>query len=324
LQDSSCGNAADEVVVTVKRVDPELWIEIHCHGGREALGLLLEMLAKRGVQVCAWQDLEHDAASDPARAAALIALTEARTVRTAAILLDQYHGAFTRSLAMVQAAWQANDLVGVTSFLQELVRYAGLGRHLTVPWQVAILGPPNVGKSSLINALAGFQRSVVAATPGTTRDVVTTTIAVDGWPVELADTAGFRAHGGVLEQLGMERAVRTAAQADLCFWVLDSSSPPLWPDFAGKALHFIVNKIDLPAAADFAAPPNAIFVSAKTGQGLDDLCKALTQWLVPDAPPAGADVPFTAALCDKVEKIYHWFTAGRFAEARDVLNRVWE
>jgi tRNA modification GTPase len=70
-----------------------------------------------------------------------------------------------------------------------------LGRHLTRPWRVVVAGAPNVGKSSLINALAGFTRTVVTAVPGTTRDVVATAAAIDGWPVELIDTAGLRLTG---------------------------------------------------------------------------------------------------------------------------------
>ena len=105
-----------------------------------------------------------------------------------------------------------------------LARYAPLGRRLTAPWRVVVAGPPNVGKSSLVNALAGYQRSIVAPTPGTTRDVVTTRLAIDGWPVELADTAGVREATDALETQGVRLAREATAAADLCLWVLDASA----------------------------------------------------------------------------------------------------
>ncbi len=96
---------------------------------------------------------------DPLRAAAAVALAEAPTVRTAAILLDQYHGALAAALDAVAAALDRGDIGEASAGLDALVRYAPLGRRLTAPWRVAVAGPPNVGKSSLVNALAGYQRA---------------------------------------------------------------------------------------------------------------------------------------------------------------------
>ena len=87
------------------------------------------------------------------------------------------------------------------------------------PWRVVVFGAPNVGKSSLINALAGYERAIVSPTPGTTRDVVTVTTAIDGWPVQLSDTAGFRETQDELESAGIELATNSAIQSgarDLC------------------------------------------------------------------------------------------------------------
>src|SRR5207244_7282248 len=106
-------------------------------------------------------------------------------------------------LAEIQAALANYDLAETTRLLEALVRYVDVGRHLTAPWKVAVIGPPNVGKSSLVNALAGFQRSIVAPTPGTTRDLVTTLIAVDGCPAGLIDTAGLRDARGSSEGAGI-------------------------------------------------------------------------------------------------------------------------
>src|SRR5262249_7833753 len=163
-------------------------LELHCHGGIEIVRMLLDVFAERDVRVCSWQNWEP---SNPLRNLAQAALVQATTVRTAAILLDQFLGAFSQALEVIIANLENDETSQGMRRLKELAWRIPLGRHLIQPWQVVIAGAPNVGKSSLVNALAGFQRSVVASTPGTTRDVVTTLLAIDGWPVELADTAGW-------------------------------------------------------------------------------------------------------------------------------------
>jgi tRNA modification GTPase len=187
-----------------------------------------------------------------------------------------------------------------------LLACCDLGMHLTAPWRVVLTGRTNVGKSSLINSIAGFQRSIVSQQPGTTRDVVTTTTAIDGWPVELADTAGLRDAESELESAGVELATQTLAGADLVIVVHDVSEPlhdriDEWvSDILAKAsmrprVIRVLNKIDVlaethPRPLDF----DQHRASALTGEGIAELIAAIGRALVPRAPEPGFAVPFLA------------------------------
>jgi tRNA modification GTPase len=313
---------ADEVILAVKEVKPVPALEVHGHGGREVVRFALDLFRSRGLEVCPWEDFLRHTSADPLRAEAAVALAQATTVRTAAILLDQYQGALGQALDQALAALDGGDAGRAREVLGGLARHAALGRRLTAPWRVTVAGAANVGKSSLVNALAGYQRSVVAATPGTTRDVVTARLAVEGWPVELADTAGLRSGVGALEEEGIRLARSAAAAADLCLWVLDASAEPAWPGGQEGAVRLVVNKVDLAPAWDLVRAEGAVRVSARTGQGVAELCVALGRWLVHDPPPAGAAVPFTGPLAAGVEEALRHLEGGRAEEARRTLESV--
>ncbi len=285
----------DQVVLALKTLTPVPLLEIHCHGGREMLLFLSELYEKQGVRRCSREEWLQRTQGSPVQAAALQALSQALTVRTAAILLEQYHGALECALRQLAHHLEANDMNAATAQLAELRRHARLGQHLTQPWRVVLAGPPNVGKSSLINALAGYQRSVVAATPGTTRDVVTTLLALEGWPVELADTAGQHGTVEALEAAGVERARTAVTAADLSLWVVEASAPPVWPTSSPSNLRLVINKIDQPPVWNLDAVPHAWRVAARTGAGVAELGQALANALVTDPPSPGAPIPFTAA-----------------------------
>lgn len=264
----------DEVILAVKAPDE---FEIHCHGGIRVVRWIVEQLVAAGCVESAAFEFDRSGV-DPR---ALEPLTQATTLRTAAILLDQYNGAFLRS-----------DPASLRPF-------ASLGRHLVVPWKIVIAGPPNVGKSSLINALAGFQRSVVAPIPGTTRDVVRVRLAFEGWPVELSDTAGLRIGAGELESAGIAKARAEYTAADLRIWVVDlATESPGWPSLEPAPEILVGNKVD--AAVASVDHATLIPVSATRGDGLPQLIAAIVRHLVPIVPPPGAGVPFTSALCDAV------------------------
>jgi tRNA modification GTPase len=315
--------ASDDVVLTIKQTEPAPWLELHCHGGQQVIRMLLETLERHGVRICSWQELERRTTQRPLVAEAHISLAEARTVRAAAILLDQLDGAFERAVEEIIAELDKGDAASAVQRLEQLIRHSGVGRHLTRPWKVVVAGAPNVGKSSLVNALAGYQRSIVSPIPGTTRDVVGVAIAIDGWPIELIDTAGLREQVGGLEEQGMWLAAEAVAAADLTLWVLDGADPGgtggLGP-LEGPVL-LLINKIDRAAAWNWDTLPHALRVSAQTGARLDRLCEAIGRALVPEPPSAGVAVPFTAALGDHLDAVCRLSRAGKPVEARSLLLR---
>jgi tRNA modification GTPase len=269
------------------------------------VALIEETLVAGGCQRLAWRDWAAGRCADAITASALNALADARTERVAAILLDQYHGALSRALSEIQQAIDRGDRCTARRQSDELCARVDLGRHLVKPWQVVLAGRVNVGKSSLINALAGYDRSIVHPTPGTTRDAVTLATAIDGWPVELCDTAGLRAGGDAIERAGMERARERLAQADLVILVGDCSERwsredqtlvDQWP--AALRVH---NKCDLPPAADDRPP--GLSISAMRGDGVENLLATVARRLAPQPPPAGAAVPFTAAQIEMVRRL---------------------
>jgi tRNA modification GTPase len=286
------GEGGEEVVVRRHEHDA---VDLHCHGGVAAVGLIEEKLIAAGCQPIAWRDWVTDQHDDPIAAAALRALADAPTERTAAILLDQYQGALGRAMDAIRQEMRQGGIDEARGQIDLLLARAELGRHLTRPWRVVLAGRVNVGKSSLINAMAGYGRSIVHPAPGTTRDAVTLTAAIDGWPVELCDTAGLRGSEDAVELAGIQLARQRLDQSDLAILVFDRSQPwsaedqtllDQWPD----AL-LVQNKCDLPPGSD--ARPEGVLASALRGDGVDGLLEAIARRLVPDPPPAGAAVPFT-------------------------------
>jgi tRNA modification GTPase len=300
----------DEVVLAiVDRTLPSsahgvcgLQFEIHCHGGQQVLLWLQEMLQSRGAVPCSWSEFDRRLGVPAWQIEAKEALARAPTVRTAAILLDQYHGAFQNAVAQITDDLQRNRLEEARRLLEMLSKRVSLGRHLVEPWRIVIGGAVNVGKSSLVNALAGHTRSVVSPSPGTTRDLVTTRLALDGWPVEVVDTAGWRTGTNSLEAAGIARAQAALEQADLVVWLLDGSAAPVLPTVPFPLAVQVINKIDMPAGWDFSSAGEAWRVSAKTGEGVTALCEHLANLLVPDPPGAKEPVPFTNAMCEWIEQ----------------------
>lgn len=168
-------------------------------------------------------------------------------------------------------------LARVCSALDKVLAKSRQGSLLRSGVHVVLAGPPNVGKSSLLNQLAGEERAIVTAIPGTTRDALREPVQIDGVPLTLVDTAGLRASSDHLEQLGMERTRREIAAADVVLIVSEATrEPEPIDDLPSAAVRLLVfNKLDLHPG--FVAPSGAIAVSARTGEGLDRLRRAILE-----------------------------------------------
>lgn len=301
----------------VCRIAPRV-TEVACHGGAWAVARIVRDLQDRGCEMV--DGLAAARAREPlVTAECRVALTRASTLRTAAILLEQAEGlletAINETLRSPTTDW--------TTRISQWLEWADFGAHLTRPWQVSLIGVPNVGKSSLMNALLGYGRSIVYAEPGTTRDVVSAVTAFEGWPVELFDTAGLRDAAGDIEAEGVIRARRQAAEADLAVVVLDRSRAVRADERRliaeiPRAL-VVANKSDLPNGWTEDVADNAIHVSSVTDDRVDELAARIARSLVPDIPVSGTAIPVSRRQTEQLKSAMAAANSGDLSVARECL-----
>jgi len=304
------GNWGAEELIVCRTADDRL--EIHCHGGPAAIERILQDLQQLGVSRMDWSTAAADLSVEqfcqlpPESRQTWLqdrytqALARAQTRQVAQrIWLQQQRGlSFWLQLAE-QISHPQNTSAASSQFaiqIQQALQWSEFGRHLCEPWHVVIGGRPNVGKSSLINALLGYQRAIVYDQPGTTRDVLTAHTAFAGWPVHLSDTAGQRAQAEPIEAAGVELARQALEAADLPILLFDGSQPPESADTElieqfPQALR-VLNKSDLPLVDGWRSNcfPDCE-VSSHTGAGLAELQTHIVQRIVPNLPDDSLILP---------------------------------
>lgn len=280
-------------------------VEIQAHGSPVLLHALLQRIFDLGAQPAEPGEFTRRAVAngkmDLSQAEAVIACIDASTLRAAKLAQRHLHGEFgskvqslmhdlTGAVAHVEACLDFPEEEIPTLFFDQIrkdlleqvvkpirlwLEAAPLGERLFDGATVAIIGAPNVGKSSLLNRLTGRDRAIVSDIPGTTRDVLEIDFEVEGIPVRLADTAGIRESEDVIEKEGIRRAEMAADDADLVLFVGDASRPETW-----QVDHHVdiklMNKTDLvqEGYADDFYP-----LSAKHGIGVDAVMERLAELL---------------------------------------------
>jgi tRNA modification GTPase len=289
-------------------------VEIAAHGSPVILDMLVRLALRGGARLARPGEFTERAflagRLDLTQAEAVRDLIEAQTLYQARIAAEQMGGALSRRvhpakqklvemIARREAGIDfAEDDVEVTpdeeivtridtitGELGELARSFEHGRMVHAGLRLAIVGRPNVGKSSLFNRLLERERAIVTATPGTTRDLVTDRLSLGGIPVELVDTAGLREAKDEAETIGVRKTRETLAEADVVMVVLDASVPlrddegELIASLAGRRALVVRNKSDLNAGAD--VPPElpmlSVATSALSGEGMPALRDALAE-----------------------------------------------
>ncbi len=304
-------------------------IEISCHGGRLPLHETLRVVIAAGARHAEPGEFTLRAylngRLDLAQAEAVLDVISARTAEGLRLALGDLRGDLTRRLEPARDAIIAllayldaaadfpddeipaididADLAVALGALSDVIAGTRAGQLIRDGAQIALVGRPNVGKSSLLNLLLRSDRAIVTPIAGTTRDVVTESAVIDGLPVTLLDTAGIGVTADLVEQLGIERSRQALASAAAALLVLDGSVPATEDDLTiarsiadrlpenasnSRGVAIVVNKSDLPACTDQSAVRSllpaapVVRISCQTGEGLDALEQTIGQLLRSD------------------------------------------
>ncbi len=319
LCDPQTGDVIDEALLTYFRspnsFTGEDVVEISCHGSPVLIRQVIDICLALGARMAEPGEFTLRALAngrvDLAEAEAIRDLIDAQTTSATRQAVRQMRGEFSHMLQPIK-----DDLLNVIVVLESALEFVEddlplaqtenilaqletlrleidkvaqtfkAGKLIREGLRVALVGKPNVGKSSLFNALLGTDRAIVTDIAGTTRDQLYEKFTIDGIPISLIDTAGLRETVDTVESIGVERSWRTMADADLIIVLLDASEPMTDEDrdiLNGVAdLNFIVveNKIDKTSQHQIGDP--GVRVSARTGEGLDELRRAIVEPFEPE------------------------------------------
>lgn len=320
IRDNFKGNVVDEVMVCYfkgpKSYTAEDVVEIQCHGSLVSLRKILELVISNGARLAEPGEFTKRAflngRLDLSQAEAVIDLIKAKTDRTFETAMDQLEGSFSRKIKAIRAElvdvlvdltvnidYPDEDIEEMTyeklitglshirEEVEEFIKTLDTGRIMREGLRISIIGKPNVGKSSLMNALLKESRAIVTAIPGTTRDTIEETLSIGGVPVILTDTAGIRDTDDVIEKIGIEKSKEAFNRSDLVIFIvdlsreLDSEDREIIDVIGDRKVICLMNKSDLEIKLDRdvlrGLMPKAVFIegSMTEDQGVNDLEDAI-------------------------------------------------
>jgi tRNA modification GTPase len=335
IREADSGRPVDEVLFVYMKgphsYTGEDVVEIHAHGGASVMETIFKMVIQRGGRCAAPGEFTQRAfvngRIDLTQAEGVMDLINAKSSSALKIAANQVAGEFGRRIHRIRAkvlglvtmieAWiDFPDDIGpaleidqtfaeiqreVLPGIQQLIRRHEEGRGFREGFRLALVGRPNVGKSSLLNRLLGRERAIVTEIPGTTRDLIHETVSLNGASIVLTDTAGIQATENPIEKIGIEKAKNQITTSDLILLVVDSQND-LVDDEIGwfrpedfKKLLVVINKVDLTGNSRQPRLPGAfgdlpkIYISAKTGFGTEALLDAIGNRLFGGRTPSVAD-----------------------------------
>ena len=315
IYDLNNGDIIDEVIISYMKgprsFTAEDVIEVNCHGGVTSTNKVLQEIIKAGARLAEPGEFTKRAflngRIDLSQAEAVMDIIRAKTDLSMKSAVMQSSGYLSKeinklreymlnTLALIEYSVDFTEddeevdesvpvkiidqLSKAKNEMNTLLKNADEGRIIRDGLKLAIVGKPNVGKSSLLNALLKEKRAIVTDIPGTTRDVIEEFINLDGIPVKVIDTAGIRETDDVVEQIGVERSREKMDEADLVIFVLDSSrvlddeDREIISRLDGKKYRVLLNKVDLEPKIneeELSGLDNVIKISTKSGFGLEDL-----------------------------------------------------
>jgi tRNA modification GTPase len=302
-------------------------VELSCHGSPALLRLVTQWIVAGGARLAAPGEFTRRAflngRLDLAQAEAVALMIGARTDRAVALaaralaggLADRvrsWRDTLVEIIAGLEVVLDFPDerfghdpdaaramIVRLQAAVDRTVAAARHGRVVHDGITIALIGPPNAGKSSLLNALLGRERAIVSAVPGTTRDVVEATMVVGGVPIRLLDTAGLAVPHDPIEAEGMRRSRLAIDESDLLLVVMDTSIPPdrrVLEETAARARVLVLTKSDLPRHPDAATLPEAVNASTVIDGGIDLLVERLAQEVEHRAAVAGDEGGIVTSL----------------------------
>ncbi len=329
IHDPLAGEVVDEVLVGVMKA-PNTYtcediVEVNCHGGPVAQQKVLSLFLEHGATLATPGEFTRRAflngRIDLAQAESVALIISAKTEAGLRVALSQLGGSLSkeiqelrRAILRVMAAVEADidfsdedieelnrdeadeRLSELQARLQDLIESAFVGRVLSQGVRTAIVGKPNVGKSSLLNSLLMRERAIVTEIPGTTRDTIEEIINIQGIPLQLIDTAGLRPATDEVEQIGIDRSRNAMKEADLILCLLDGSEPEddhdraLLTSIPKEKTIYVINKCDKfrgrnPRFNRGLLPHEPVIISAMTRQGLRVLKERIAELVVGGALP---------------------------------------